>query len=121
MEGREVFRIEHRKTQQGVFRACAIGIDWHAFSIPMPRGDGPEEAIDRFLFQSYQAIFAYLSIKSILKWFETSELQLLDRLDFHISVFVVPYNSDAGAFSQTQAVFLRERVQWVRFISLLDL
>ncbi len=123
MEGREVFRIEHRETREGAFRAYAVKVDWHAFSIPFPQQSNTNEsAISHFLsYSSDKGIFAYLSIKSILKWFELSELRVLHALNFHVSVFIVPYGPAAGAFSATQAVFLRDRVQWVRFISLLDL
>ncbi len=122
MEGREVFRIEHRETREGAFRACAIEKDWHAFSIPFPWSYNGEGRICDFLScVSDKGIFAYLSIKSLLHWFEVAQIEELDQLNFHVSVFIVPYDPEAGAFSATQAVFLRDRVQWVRFISLLDL
>ncbi len=119
-KGREVFRIEHRETREGAFRACAIETDWHAFSIPMPSHQ-LESRIYRFISLNAEGIFAYLSIKSLLRWFEDGELGILDQADFHVSVFSVPNNQEAGAFSQTQVVFLRDRVKWVRFIALPDL
>ncbi len=120
-EGREVFRIEHRETREGAFRSCAVEVHWRAFSIPTPL-EGCERVIDRFLTRvSTHAIFAYLSTKSILNWFEPSELVELDSYGYHVSVFLVSDSVRAGAFSPTQAVFLRNRVKWVRNISLLDL
>lgn len=120
MGAREVFRIESRTHQEGAFWSCAIGLDWKVFrSMPTPYVES-ETLISQFLDQ-YGGIFAFLSLRDIRDMFTPLELGELDSAGFHITVFLVPNEAGISAFSLMQVIFDRDQVQWVRFISLIDM